>query len=116
MHHEFPAGWPNGIPAPTEEEFEDRAVAWLLDLAPPQWRSSQLRSFPGALAWSVEQFITGQQVAARNTYSQARSVLAANEPLAVEPALAAWQAHGVALAHALRQVGMVRRALGGEGP
>lgn len=115
MSHEIPAGWPDGIPAPTDHEFDERVVAWLLDLAPAQWRSSPIRNFPRALAWSVEQFIIGQQSAARTAYSRARSDLVREDPTAVEPALAAWQAHGVALAHALRQVGMVRRALDGNG-
>lgn len=115
MSHEVPAGWPEGVPSPSDEEFEERVVTWLLDLAPPQWRNSALRNFPGALAWSVEQFISGQQVTARAAYSRARSALANDQHLAVEPAMAAWQAHGVALAHSLRQIGMVRRALGAEG-
>lgn len=115
MSPQLPAGWPEDVPAPTDDDFEVRVVAWLLDLAPPEWRGSPLRAFPRALAWSVEQFLTGQQLAARAAYSRARSALSADQPTAVEPAIGAWQAHGVALAHSLRQVRMVRQALNGLG-
>lgn len=110
-----PAGWPPGIPAPSEEGFEERAVAWLLDLAPPEWRGSSLRSFPAALAWSVQQYLVGAQVTARGAYSRVRSSLGAEAATAVEPTMVAWEAHGIALAHSLRQVEMVRRALEAQG-
>ncbi|MFM1916557.1 MAG: hypothetical protein RJB01_72 [Actinomycetota bacterium] len=110
-----PAGWPDGVPAPSDEGFEERAVTWLLDFAPAEWRGSPIRSFPTALAWSVQQYLIGAQLAARGAYSRVRSTFGSEYPAATEPTLLAWEAHGAALAHTLRQVDMVRRALGGPG-
>jgi hypothetical protein len=47
----LPHGWPDDVRPPGSEEFEESAVAWLLDVLPPDYRRHLvLRRHPAALA------------------------------------------------------------------
>ena len=51
MAAQLPRGWPKGVHPPGTERFEDTAVAWLLDVVPPDYRLyGVLRRYPAALA------------------------------------------------------------------
>jgi hypothetical protein len=46
-----PPGWPEAVHPPGSENFEHTAIAWLLDIVPPEYRSyGILRRHPAALA------------------------------------------------------------------
>ena len=47
----IPPGWPTGVHPPGSEDFEATAIAWLLDVVPPDFRlHGVLRRHPVALA------------------------------------------------------------------
>src|ERR1700742_1067378 len=47
----IPPGWPTGVHPPGSEDFEATAIAWLLDVVPPDFRlHGVLRRHPAALA------------------------------------------------------------------
>ena len=51
MGEYLPPGWPTGVHPPGSEDFERTAVAWLLDVVPPDYRLyGALRRYPVALA------------------------------------------------------------------
>lgn len=57
--------WP-----PTEPEWRDSAVRWLLDQAPPEWRLLPvLRRYPQVLAWLTVGHLDGQLQAARAAWT-----------------------------------------------
>jgi hypothetical protein len=46
-----PRGWPEAVHPLGSEDFEQTAIAWLLDIVPPESRSyAILRRYPAALA------------------------------------------------------------------
>jgi hypothetical protein len=46
-----PPGWPEAVHPPGSEDFGQTAIAWLLDVVPPEYRSyAILRRHPAALA------------------------------------------------------------------
>ena len=46
-----PPGWPSQVHPPGSDRFEDTALAWLLELVPPEYRRyGVLRRYPIALA------------------------------------------------------------------
>jgi len=48
----LPLDWPAEVLPPGSEDFEASAVAWLLDIVPPDYRRHPvLRRHPAALAW-----------------------------------------------------------------
>ena len=47
----IPPGWPTGVHPPGSQDFEATAIAWLLDVVPPDFRlHGVLRRHPVALA------------------------------------------------------------------
>ena len=47
----LPPGWPTGVHPPGSDDFETTAVAWLLEIVPPDYRlHGVLRRHPVALA------------------------------------------------------------------
>lgn len=110
-----PPGWPSGLPPPGTEAFTDRVVGWLLDLAPPEFRSHEVfRRYPPVLAWAVQHYVAAALEASRAAYASARSDLGEMvPPEAVSATLRALEFEGVRLAAAQRQVGLVAQALAG---
>ena len=111
-----PPGWPAGVHPPGSEEFESTAVAWLLDVVPPDYRlHGVLRRYPIALAALARYHSKACVEGARQGYRAARAELAdALPPHAIDTVLAAYRKEGARLAATARAVGLVERALRGE--
>ena len=111
-----PPGWPAGVHPPGSEEFESTAVAWLLDVAPPDYRlHGVLRRYPIALAALARYHSKACVEGARQGYRAARTELADwMPPHAIDTVLAAYRKEGARLAATARAVGLVERALRGE--
>ena len=111
-----PPGWPAPVPPPGADGWRDRAVAFLLDVAPPEFRTEPLyRRQPLVLAWRVRSIIEAQLDAARTSYSQARAELADEvTPEVVADTLQALEREGASLLARRREVDLVLRALRGE--
>ena len=55
----LPHGWPDDVRPPGSEEFEESAIAWLLDVLPPDYRRHPvLRRHPSALASVARHYST----------------------------------------------------------
>lgn len=111
-----PAGWPASVPAPGTPGWEGRAVGYLLDVAPGEYRAEPVYvRFPAVLAWRVEALVEAQLRAARASYARARAELAdVVSPEAVGEALAALEREGAHLLALRREVDLLSRALRGE--
>jgi hypothetical protein len=111
-----PAGWPPEVRPPGVPGWERSVVAWLLDLAPPEYRGySVLTGHAVALAVVVGHHVVAQQSGARAALAGARrEVGEAIPPEALEPLLEALAQEEVRLAAAHRGVGLVEQALRGR--
>ncbi|HLI41265.1 MAG TPA: hypothetical protein VKV35_06435 [Streptosporangiaceae bacterium] len=108
-----PPGWPAGVHPPGSDQFESTAVAWLLDVTPPDYRLyGVLRRYPVALAVLARHHATACVEGARRGYRSARTELGGSlPPHAVDSVLAAYRKEGARLAATARAVGLVERAL-----
>jgi hypothetical protein len=115
-HGVAPAGWPREVRPPGAPGWERSAVAWLLDLAPPDYRGyAVLTGHPVALAVVVGHHVASQQGGARAAVSGARREVAdAIPPEALEALLEALAQEEARLAAAHRGVGLVEQALRGR--
>jgi hypothetical protein len=111
-----PPGWPAGVHPPGTEEFESTAVAWLLDVVPPDYRlHGVLRRHPVALASMARHHCEACVEGARKGYRTARTDLAGALPAhAVDAVLSAYRREGSRLAATATAVALVERALRGE--
>ena len=111
-----PPGWPKSVPPPGAEGWEPRAVAYLLDLAPGDFRTEPLYARqPRLLAWRVQALVEAQLQSARAAYSRARAELREDAtPEVVAEMLQALEREGAALLARRREVDLVTRALRGE--
>jgi hypothetical protein len=111
-----PPGWPKAVPPPGAEGWEPRAVAFLLDLAPGDFRTEPLYARqPRLLAWRVQALVEAQLDSARAAYSRARAELREDAtPEVVAEMLQALEREGAALLARRREVDLVARALRGE--
>jgi hypothetical protein len=112
----LPQGWPAGVHPPDSPEFERTAVAWLLDVVPPDYRlHGVLIRHPVALAALARHHLDACVTGAREGYRCARTELAgALPPGGITAVLAAYQAEGRRLVAAARAVDLVGAALRGE--
>ena len=112
----MPPGWPAGVHPPGSAEFEATAVAWLLDVIPPDYRlHGVLRRHPIALATLARHHLSACVEGARNGYRTARSELGPHlPPGAVEAVLTMYRSEGIRLANAARAADLIERALHGE--
>jgi hypothetical protein len=112
----IPAGWPDAVRRPGSEDWEVSAVAWLLDILPPDYRRHPvLRRHPPALASMARHHAHACVEGARRSYRSARAELGvALPPHAVDGVLAAYKKEGFALAATARSVELVERAIRGE--
>lgn len=108
-----PAGWPAAVPEPGHPEFVRRAVAWLLDLGPGEWRTIRTYvDYPPVLAHRAVLEVEGRLEAARRAYSSARRALGdVVGPEAVEATLTALEAEGAAVTSTVREVRLVAAVL-----
>ena len=104
------------MPPPGAEGWEPRAVAYLLDLAPGEFRVEPLYARqPVLLAWRVQVLVESQLESARACYSRARAELREDTtPEVVAEMLQALEREGAALLARRREVDLVGRALRGE--
>lgn len=84
-----PPGWPQEVPPPDAQDVEDwrvDAVAWLLDQAPPEYRTyPAARHQPVLLVWLVKHHVAAQRDAVRRATSTARRDLAHRLPPEAAP-------------------------------
>jgi hypothetical protein len=112
----LPQGWPDGVRPPGSEEFEESAIAWLLDVLPSDYRRHPvLRRHPAALASVARHYSRACVEGAREGYRSARVELGVSlPPHAVDGVLAAYKTEGFKLAATARAVELVERAIRGE--
>jgi hypothetical protein len=112
----LPPGWPAGVHPPGSEDFERTAVAWLLDVVPPDYRLyGVLRRHPIALAVMAGHHVSACVEGARQGYRSARSELGESlPPHGIDAVLAAYRNEGRRLVATERAVELVTRALRGE--
>src|SRR5512135_2556314 len=71
-----PAGWPAAVPPPGVPGWERRAVAWLFDLCPPDFRVYEvLRAHPVLLARVAREHVAAGVEACRAGLSSVRADL-----------------------------------------
>lgn len=110
-----PRGWPAEVPPPDAPDWERRAVGWLLDQCPGDFRSYDvLRRHPTVLARFAAEHVAGCRAAVRDGLADARPSLRALPPEVLDDVLAAYETEAARLAKVAVAVDLVRRALGGE--
>jgi hypothetical protein len=112
----LPPGWPTGVHPPSSEGFERTAVAWLLDVVPPDYRlHGVLQRHPIALATLARRHLTACVEGARHGYRTARTELGDVLPVSgLDAVLAAYRSEGHRLVTAARAADLVERALRGQ--
>lgn len=112
----LPPGWPTGVHPPGSGDFEATAVAWLLEIVPPDYRlHGVLRRHPVALAAMARHHTSACVEGARAGYRTVRTELAEElPPHAVDAVLTAYRTEGRRLAATARAVALVERAMRGE--
>ena len=111
-----PPGWPAQVRPPGAPAWERTAVAWLLDVCPPEYRGYPvLRNHEVVLARFAVLHVDAAQAAVRRGLSEARGALRdLVDPDTVEAAVLAWQAEEARLAAERRAVELVEEALRGR--
>jgi hypothetical protein len=101
---------------PGSDDFETTAVAWLLEIVPPDYRlHGVLRRHPVALAAMARHHTSACVEGARAGYRTVRTELAEElPPHAVDAVLTAYRTEGRRLAATARAVVLVERAMRGE--
>jgi hypothetical protein len=101
---------------PGSEGFERTAVAWLLDVVPPDYRlHGVLQRHPIALATLARRHLAACVEGARQGYRTARTELGDVLPVSgVDAVLAAYRSEGHRLVTAARAADLVERALRGK--
>jgi hypothetical protein len=111
-----PPGWPRQVRPPGAPGWERTAVAWLLDICPPEYRSyPTLRRHEVVLARFAVLHVEACQDAVRRGLSEARGALRdVADHATVEAAVQTWQAESARLLAERRAVGLVEEALRGR--
>lgn len=111
----IPRGWPDEIPPPDAPEWERRAVGWLLDQCPGDYRSyAVLRRHPTVLARFAAEHVAACRAAVRDGVTSARPDLRRMPPEVVDDVVAAYETEAARLAKVAVAVDLVGRALAGE--
>ncbi|MDP9395094.1 MAG: hypothetical protein M3Q27_13000 [Actinomycetota bacterium] len=111
-----PPGWPEPVRPPGAPDWERTAIAWLLDLCPPDYRAYDvLRSHPVVLARFAAHHVAAGVEAARRGLATTRAELRdVASPETVAAAVSAWEREGARLYAATRAVALVEEALRGR--
>jgi hypothetical protein len=111
-----PPGWPRQVRPPGAPGWEHSAVAWLLDICPPEFRSyPALRRHDVVLARFAVLHVEACQAAVRRGLSEARGALReVCDQDTVEAAVETWQREDARLLAERRAVGLVEEALRGR--
>jgi hypothetical protein len=111
-----PPGWPAQVRPPDTPGWEHSALAWLLDICPPEYRGyPSLRRHPVVLARFAVLHVEGGQAAVDRGLSEARGLLrdvASREEIA--EAIRIWECEKARLLGVRRAVGLVEEALRGR--
>jgi hypothetical protein len=104
------------VPPPGVEGWTERAVNWLLDQCPPEYRSYEvLRAYPVALSRLTAHHVEAELASARRGYASARAGLRELIPAeAIERVLVAYEREGARLTALQRSVDLVDQALQGR--
>lgn len=110
-----PPGWPSQVHPPGTDRFEDTALAWLLELVPPEYRRyGVLRRYPIALARMARHHVSASVEAAREGFRTARVDLGdAVPPHGIESVLETYRREGARLVALLQAIELVETALRG---
>ena len=111
-----PPGWPRNVPPPGTPGFVDRAVGWLLDVCPPEYREHQvLLRHPPVLAWLAVRHVQAQAQANTTALAQGRAELASrgSDLRTVEEVLEVLHSEGTRLRAAARACELLAGALQG---
>jgi hypothetical protein len=111
-----PAGWPEGVRPPGAPEWEQTAVAFLLDCCPADFRGyAVLRRHPLVLARFAAHFVAGQCRSSQEGLAEIRTSLQRLvTPDVVEAAAQVWLEQAARLARTRRAVTLVEEALRGH--
>ncbi|WP_088282682.1 hypothetical protein [Kineosporia sp. A_224] len=111
-----PPGWPADVRPPGSPDWERSAVAWLLDLCPPDYRGYPvLVRRPVALAWVAVRHVEAAHEGARRALAGVRTALSdAVEPQALAALVEALETEVARLLGTSRAVGLVEEALRGR--
>jgi hypothetical protein len=111
-----PPGWPRRVRPPGAPGWERSAVAWLLDICPPEFRGYPvLRRHDVVLARFAVLHVEACQAAVQRGLSEARGVLRdVADRDTVERAVETWHAESARLLAERRAVGLVEEALRGK--
>lgn len=110
-----PRGWPPEVPPPDAEGWERKALGWLLDLCPPDFRSyAVLRKHPIVLARFAREYVAACQEAVRSGLGNARPALRDLPVEALDEVIAAYETESARLQRAAVAVDLVGRALSGQ--
>jgi hypothetical protein len=101
---------------PGSEDFEATAIAWLLDVVPPDFRMhGVLRRHPAALAAMARHHTQACVEGARAGYRTARTELGELlPPHAIDAVLSAYRAEGRRLAATAKAVILIEQAMRGD--
>jgi hypothetical protein len=112
----IPPGWPKQVRPPGAPAWERTAVAWLLDICPPEYRGYPvLRRHEVVLARFAVLHVEACAAAVRRGLSEARGVLReVADADTVEAAVTALLAEEARLTAERRAVGLVEEALRGR--
>ena len=111
-----PVGWPAGVHPPGTADFEQSAVAWLLDVVPPDYRlHGVLVRHPVALAALARHHVDACIEGARTGYRGARAELGKElPPGGITAVLDAYRTEGRRLVATAKAVDLISRALRGQ--
>jgi hypothetical protein len=114
----IPPGWPTGVHPPGSDDFKATAIAWLLDVVPPDFRlHGVLRRHPAALAAMARHHTQACVEGARAGYRTARTELGeAVPPHVIDAVLAAYRTEGRRMASTAKAVALIEQALRGDVP
>ena len=101
-------GWPTDLVPAQDPEFFGQVTRWLLDRLPGEFRDSQSRKDPVALAWVLRERIQTDIELMRRLYATARTASGTQRPEALLDTLSAV---GAQLLRTAREVNCVSSAL-----
>ncbi len=116
MSANVPPGWPPGVPPAGAPDWVERAVGWLLDHCPAEFRRyAGLRKNPLALAWLAQRHLTGEIAVLRQAYREVRVEVGPHvTPEALAEILLALEAEGLRLVADRRSAELLHEALAGK--
>lgn len=112
----LPPGWPMEVLPPGADDWEQSAIAWLLDQCPSDYRAYPvLRRHPVVLARFAAEFVEGQIRSSRQALATARPTLGEYvDHDVLDRAAQAIQTEGARLVRVRRAVMLVEQALRGR--